>query len=129
MPYVDEKFYSEVFMGEPIDNSDFPSLAVRASEIVEEMSMYRVNEITFEDLPEAIKLAFRKAVCAEMEYLDANGGSEVDNGSDFSSASLGRFSYTKGTASEGTSRESWYAPRALRLLAPTGLLYRGGGCY
>ena len=36
----------------------------------------------------------KKAVCAQIEYLDANGGSDLDNGAGLQSASLGKFSYT-----------------------------------
>lgn len=62
-------------------------------------------------------MLIKKAVCAEIEYLDANGGSEMDNGADLQSAGLGKFSFTK-TSSEGSSEQSLYAPRARRLLAP-----------
>lgn len=126
MSYVDSKFYHEVYKGESVNDTDFPSLLDRAEELVEEMAMYRLTPITFSAMPEDVQLRVKKAVCAQIEYLDANGGSDMDNGVDMQSASLGKFSYSSGGSAEGEASQSLYAPRAQRLLAPTGLLYRGG---
>lgn len=126
MPYVDEKYYYGEFNGDPADDADFPSLLERASEIVEEMCMYRIQPERMETYGSFIQDRIKRAVCAQIEYLDANGGIDLDNGAGIQSASLGKFSYTSGSAGE-TSRQSIYSPRALRILAPTGLLYRGGG--
>lgn len=127
MAYVTEEYYSDTFKGEPVVSADFPALEARASELVEEMTMYRVTPITILVMPEPIQECIKKAVCAQIEYMDANGGSDMDNGDDLQSAGLGKFNYTK--SSGGASQQSLYAPRAQRILAPTGLLYRGGGSY
>ena len=124
--YVDEDFYLNTYKGDQVE--DFDALELRAGEIVEEMTRYRLTEITFAAMPEAIKYAIKKAVCAEIEYLDANGGSDLDNGAGLQSGTLGKFSFSGGTGAEGESGQSVYSPRVLRILAPTGLLYRGGGC-
>lgn len=125
--YVDETFYLETYKGEKVE--DFATLELRAGEIVEEMTRYRLTEITFGAMPEVIQYAVKKAVCAEIEYLDANGGADLDNGAGLQSGSLGKFSFTQGAGgADGGSGQSVYSPRALRILAPTGLLYRGGGC-
>lgn len=50
-------------------------------------------------------------------------------GNDLQSVGLGKYNYTRSTGTDGTSKQSSYAPRAIRILARTGLLYRGGGCY
>ncbi len=126
--YITQEYYTDIFHGELADIADFPSLCARAGEIVEEMTMYRVTELTFPALPEDMQERIKKAVCAEIEYLDANGGTDMDNGSDLQSAGLGKFSYTKSSGVGGSTRQSVYAPRAVRILAPAGLLYRGGGC-
>lgn len=124
MPYVDDKYYYDTLKGEPID--DFPSLRDRAEEIIEEMTMYRVTPVTFLVMPEDTQERIKKAVCAQIEYLDANGGSDMDNGVDIQSAGLGKFNYSRASGSDGNSSQSIYAPRAQRLLFPTGLLHRGG---
>lgn len=128
MAYIVQQDYKE-FTGGELDSTDFPFLLERAEEIVEEMTMYRLNSETFPKMPEKTQERIKKAVCAQIEYLDANGGSDMDNGADLMSAGLGKFSYTKASGANGSQVQSIYAPRALRILAPTGLLYRGGGYY
>ena len=125
MPYVTYDYYNSVFLGESVDDADFPGLLSRASEIVEEMCMYRISETNFQSLNSDVQDRVKKAICAQIEYLDANGGGDLDMGNDFQSAGLGKFSYTKASSADGTS-QSLYSPRALRYLFPTGLLYRGG---
>lgn len=127
MPYVTHEYYSNTFHGESVNPSDFPSLLDRATEVIEEMCMYRVTPVTILAMPEEVQEQIRKAVCAQIEYLDANGGSDMDNGADLQSAGLGKFNYTKASGASGSTQQSLYAPRAQRILAPTGLLYRGGG--
>ena len=127
--YITQEYYTNTFHGEPVDDADFPSLCERASELVEEITMYRVTELTLSAMPEVIQERVKKAVCAQIEYSDANGGSDMDNGNDLQSAGLGKFNYTKSASANGSTQQSMYAPRSIRLLAPTGLLYRGGGCY
>lgn len=127
MPYVDSKYYLDTFKGEPVDDADFPLLCMRAEEIIEEMTMYRVTPVTILAMPECVQDRVKMAVCAQIEYLDANGGADMDNGADLQSAGLGKFNYTKSSGANGNAEQSMYAPRAIRLLAPTGLLYRGGG--
>lgn len=128
MPYVDEAYYSNTFHGEPVDPADFPSLCLRAEEIVEEMTMHRLTPTSYRAMPEDIQERVKKAVCAQIEYLDANGGADLDNEAGLQSAGLGKFNYSLAAGSNGSSGQSVYAPRARRLLFPTGLLYRGGGC-
>lgn len=127
MPYVDISYYIGTYKGEPVDNADFPSLYMRAEKLIEEMTMYRISPITVLAMPETVQERVKMAVCAQIEYLDANGGSDMDNGADLQSAGLGKFNYTKSSGVNGSTEQSMYAPRAIRLLAPTGLLYRGGG--
>lgn len=124
MGYVTDDYYKSVFKGEPVISADFPSLCLRASEIVEEMTMYRLNETTYRSMSEHMQDRIKKAVCAQIEYLDANGGAEMDTGIGLQGASLGKFSYAAGTSE--AAMQSIYAPRALRMLIPTGLLNRGG---
>lgn len=126
MSYVTPDYYNETFKGEPVSDADFPSLCIRAEEIVEEMTMYRLTLPAFHAMSEAHQERVRKAICAQIEYLDANGGSDMDNGADLQSAGLGKFNYSKSSGSDGNSKQSIYSPRAQRILFPTGLLYRGG---
>lgn len=126
MSYVTMSYYDDEYEGESVLESDFPALCDRAEEIIEEMTMYRLNPTSFLSMSEETQERIKRAICAQIEYLDANGGSDMDNGEDLQSAGLGKFNYSKVTGSDGNSSQSIYAPRAKRLLFPTGLLYRGG---
>ena len=125
MPYVTHEYYNNNFIGESVDKTDFPRLLCRASEIIEEMCFFRVSETNLEQYSKDIQERIKKAVCAQIEYLDANGGSDMDMGNDFQSVGLGKFNYSKATTTDG-STQPLYSPRAIRYLIPTGLLYRGG---
>lgn len=129
MPYVDINYYASIYNGMEVDDEDFQSLCERAGEIIEEMTMYRVTPVAILAMPECVQDRVKMAVCAQIEYLDANGGADMDNGVDLQSAGLGKFNFTKASGANGSTEQSIYAPRAVRILAPTGLLYRGGGCY
>lgn len=128
MAYVTQDYYLNDFHGELVQEADFPSLAERAAETIEELCMYRIKESNMESYSPDIQERIKKAICAQIEYLDANGGSEMDNGVDIQSAGLGKFNYTKVSGTAGNQGQSIYSLRARRILAPTGLLYRGGGC-
>lgn len=128
MAYVDFKYYIDTFHGEPVSESGFPALEQRAAELIEELTMYRLNEHAFDGMSSAMKEIVKKAICAEIEYIDANGGSDIDNGEGLQSATLGKFSYSSGAVAAGDGDSggiSMYSPRAKRILVPTGLLYRG----
>lgn len=128
MAYVDEEYYKDTFQGESVDSADFPSLCTRAGELIEELTLYRLTPMTFLAMPEDTQEIVKKAVCAQIEYLDANGGSDLDNGSGIQSATLGKFSYSGSAGANGNTEQSRFSPRAERLLWPTGLTYRGGRC-
>lgn len=124
--YVDEVYYHDMFRGEPVDDTDFPTLCQRAGEIIEEMTLYRLTEEGFAMMPENTQKLVKNAVCAQIEYLDANGGSEMDMGNGMSGATLGKFSYSGASSGSGSMEQSIFSPRAERILWPTGLTYRGG---
>lgn len=124
---VTQAFYNDTFHGESVDEADFPSLLERACEIIEEQTMYRLSETLFSTMNTDIQGRIQKAICAQIEYIDVNGGSDFDNQMGMASAGLGKFSYSASTSSGGSIPRC--SPRAIRLLAPTGLLYRGGGRY
>lgn len=128
MAYVDEKYYNDTFHGEPVASADFPSLCERAGEMIEELTLYRLTPLTLLAMPEDTQEIVKKAVCAQIEYLDANGGADLDNGVGIQSATLGKFSYSGGSGVNGSTEQSRFSPRAERLLWPTGLIYRGGRC-
>lgn len=123
---VTESYYSEVYLGEPVETEMFPRLCRRAEEIIEQLTAYNLSAAVFRALSDSSKDLVRKAICAQIEYLDINGGSEIYAGSALQNASLGKFSYSSGgnMAGNGAGGKA-YAPLACAFLAPTGLLYKG----
>ena len=126
MHYIDIEFYCDVYNGESLSEDDFLFLRERAEEIIEEMTMYRLTPSVMVSLPEIMQNHIKKAICAQIEYLDANGGSDMDNGAMLQSAGLGKFNYSAASGADEGAKQSIYSPRAQRILIPTGLLYRGG---
>lgn len=126
--YVDEAYYKDTFHGEPVDPADFPALCERAGELIEELTLYRLTPVTFLAMPETVQELVKKAVCAQIEYLDANGGADLDNGEGIQSAALGKFNYSRSAGANGSAEQSRFSPRAERILWPTGLTYKGGRC-
>ena len=124
--YVDEVYYHETFKGEPVDPADFPGLCRRAGEIIEEMTLYRLTEEGFSMMSESTQKLVNNAVCAQIEYLDANGGAELDMGAGMAGGTLGKFSYSGSSSGNGSTEQSIFSPRAERILWTTGLTYRGG---
>lgn len=124
--YVDESYYYDTFNGESVESADFPGLCRRAGELIEELTLYRLTETGFLVMPVEMQTAVKNAVCAQIEYLDANGGAEMDMGNGMSGATLGKFSYSGASSSSGSTEQSIFSPRAERILWPTGLTYRGG---
>ena len=124
--YVDESYYYDTFNGESVESADFPGLCRRAGELIEELTLYRLTETGFLVMPVEMQTAVKNAVCAQIEYLDSNGGAEMDMGNGMSGATLGKFSYSGASSGSGSTEQSIFSPRAERILWPTGLTYRGG---
>lgn len=78
---------------------------------------------TVETVPDIYKDRVCKAVCAQADFIDANGGIESLSDGGFSSAALGKFSYSSGNTE--SVKAAAICPLACGYLAPTGLLYRG----
>lgn len=124
--YVDEEYYRMKYCGEEVECLEFDKLCKMAEELIEELTLYRLTPMAFLAMPEDVQERVRKAVCAQIDYLDANGGAEMDNGAGIQSATLGKFSYSGSAGANGSTEQSRFSPRAERLLWPTGLIYRGG---
>ena len=126
MSYVDYDYYHETLYGESVDPADFPALCERAEELIEELTLYRLTSTSFSAMSDDTQNRIKKAICAQIEYLDANGGAEMDMGNGMSGATLGKFSYSGTSSGTGSTEQSIFSPRAERILWPTGLTYRGG---
>lgn len=106
-------------------DEELSRLLSRASDIVD--SAICMSGFAVADIPEPFRASVYKAVCAQADCIDSMGGTESLTESGYSSVSLGKFSYSEGSASGGTQSSSAVSLCALSraYLEPTGLLYRG----
>ena len=72
MGVVDYTFYHNVYGGTDADAQTFPALCVRASDIVGAMTHW-VDDADLLKLPEKLLTLYKKAVCAQVDFLAING--------------------------------------------------------
>lgn len=129
MKYVDKEYYNNAYMGAKIlDDDEFVRLEKRASEIIDQLTNYRVVDIN--ELPEFIKERVKHAVCAQIEHYVLNDGYESTmQQSGIQSVRIGSFSYSQGTGrgSSDSVSSNMIGSNVVEHLKPTGLLYSGIG--
>lgn len=107
------------------DNDSLNVLLSRASDVVNN-SIY-ITGFTVETVPEALKTAVLKAVCAQADYIEYNGGvATINDNCEMSNVSLGKFSYSSGTQGGSSAKSAVnLCELSVSYLMPTGLLHRG----
>lgn len=73
MTLIDHQHYTEVYLGEPVDQADFPALLRRAEDAVGTLTRYQVTEENIDHLPPIVRTLYKKAICAQIEYLQEVG--------------------------------------------------------
>ena len=121
---VDAAYYTDVYKGAEVYDA-LDVLLERSFDIVQQHTLYRLNDIS--KLPNFMQENIKKAVCAQAEYINANGGLEWLNSGGAVSFSIGKFSMSGGSSGSGGSSQQTAAPTMLAYLEAVGLLYRGGG--
>ena len=131
MPLVDEDYYNNIYKGVKIEDDELNALLERASDIVRQNCAYAIDDI--EKLPSFMQENIKKAVCAQAEFMEMNGGIETFSSGNISSGagfSIGKFSMSGGNSSGSASDISGKisernSPEMLAYLDAVGLLYRG----
>ena len=120
-------FYRTVWRGSfEGGDTELETLLSRAADVINN-AIYQSGE-EVECISEVYKTKVYKAICAQGDYIDSCGGVEAMNESTGGSVSLGKFSYSSGTASASSSAESMsckLCKQAEGYLMATGLLYKG----
>lgn len=124
MAYITQDFYNNTFKGEQEPDSNLLDRYIeRASDIIDQLTGYKLNGIDFENLDPFIQSQVKKAVAAQVEYFVLNGGDALSaTGEAFPNASLGKFSYGGTMPNQITREEQRFTPAAIGYLKPTGLL-------
>lgn len=122
MAYITAEYYRDVYHGDAPED-ELPALIERAGDIIDGM-MFRTPDINA--LPERQAELLRRAVAAEVEYLDNSGGVGAANSGGLAQATLGKFSYSKsGSSGERSYNGLNVCAISVSLLEQAGLLGRG----
>lgn len=137
--YADYTFYTEAFYGTAIAEADFPRLSSRASDFIDYYTRGKAAKAA------DASVALGKCCCAiaeamqtdeQTKALAAKATASALEGGEVKSETVGSWSQSYATASDYikaggaadavNDANAAYAAIALRYLANTGLLYRGG---
>lgn len=119
---VDYTYYTETYGGTEADEASFPALRARAEDIIGAMTRWRVNGDNLGNLAEFSRTLYRKAVCAQVDFLAVNG-SEILADTGGGGFTVGKVSVqARATAAAGASMRSAIAPMALMYLEQSGLM-------
>ena len=119
MGVVDFEFYTDVYKGQDADEASFPALCARAYDIIGAVTHW-VDETTIAKLPALHQTLYKKAVCAQVDFLAINGMDSLQDG--------GNAGYTVGKvtvhskASGGGKLSESISPLAIGYLEQTGLM-------
>ena len=120
MGVVDYTFYSTVYGGTDADAQTFPALCARASDIIGAVTHW-VDDATILKLPATFQMLYKKAICAQVDFLAINGTdslNEIATGG----FTVGKVTvHGKANASGGKMQES-ISPLAIAYLEQTGLM-------
>lgn len=121
MGVVDYTFYTEVYGGTDVDETSFPALCARASDVVGAVTHW-ADENKVITLPAPIPMLYKKAICAQIDFLAINGTDSLNE------TATGGFTVGKVTVhakaangSAGRMAES-ISPLAISFLEQTGLM-------
>ena len=127
MALLDQEYYLMTYQGEPVAEADFPSLLRRAKDAVGALTRFSVTEENFEQLPPIVRTLYKKAICAQIEYLQEigvnaaiTGETGMANGFTVGKVHVGGRSDSRVSGQGGVL----IAPAAIAYLEQTGLMSR-----
>lgn len=125
MALIDHQHYTEVYLGDPVDTADFPALLRRAEDAVGTLTRFQVTEENIDKLPPIVRTLYKKAVCAQIEYLQEIGANAAITGETgiANGFTVGKVHVGGRSGGRAYGQASMLiAPAALAFLEPTGLL-------
>lgn len=125
MAIVTYEYYNNTYYGEPIAQAAFPRYELRAEELIASIT----RGADFDSLPSAFQTAYKKAICAQVEYYVLQGINVATEGASTGDASytIGKISVGRGGSGSSAAASGGYsmiAPAARGYLEQTGLLSR-----
>jgi hypothetical protein len=117
------EYYIGTYMGEAVDEKDFPRMAAKAERVIKQITHGRAAH--FAALPSFQQEALREAVCAQIEYYALMGTDVSVNGDSGGNGwSIGEM-HLNGSASsanKSTGAKTMICAAAIAALEQTGLL-------
>lgn len=125
MPYIDYAYYSKQYMGEPVEEADFPRYLLRAEETIDSITRFVIKRNGFDTFDNFTQEQVKIATAAQVELYAIKGLEVATDGELPASFTVGKVSVTSGKA--GGGRSNVVAPKVRAALEQTGLLGRGVG--
>lgn len=120
MGVVDFTFYSSVYMGTDADQTSFPALCARASDVIGAATHW-VDDARILTLPAQIQTLYKKAVCAQVDFLAINGMDSL-NETETGGFTVGKVTVHARAATTGGKMAESISPLAISYLEQTGLM-------
>lgn len=126
MAIVDWAYYSGVYLGTEVVQSDFPTYEARAEDVIGAMTHWTVTADTIASLSPFIRTLVKKAICAQVDFFGVNGLDSISYaGGQAAGFTVGKVSVKGGSGASlkasGKLADS-IAPMALAYLEQTGLM-------
>ena len=120
MGVVDWDFYTSVYMGTDVEQASFPALCARACDVIGAVTHW-VDDAAIMKLPPVIQTLYKKAVCAQVDFLAINGMDSLNE------TACGGFTVGKVTVqgkqnTTGGKLSESISPLAIGYLEQTGLM-------
>ena len=120
MGVVDFTFYSSVYMGTDADQTSFPALCARASDVIGAVTHW-VDDARILTLPAPIQTLYKKAVCAQIDFLAINGMDSL-NETETGGFTVGKVTVHGKSSTPGGKLSELISPLAIGYLEQTGLM-------
>ena len=117
MGVVDYGFYKNVYMGSDADIASFPALCARASDIVGALTHW----VEYEKIPPFIQLYYKKAICAQIDFLVINGTDSI-NETATGGFTVGKVTVHGKASNSGGKMQDNISPMTVNYLESTGLM-------
>ena len=120
MGLVDYTFYTNVYKGSDVDATSFPNLCARASDVIGAVTHW-VDDATILTLPELTQTLYKKAMCAQIDFLSINGA-DVLNETETGGFTVGKVTVHGKAKESGGKMSENISPWAIAYLEQTGLM-------
>ena len=120
MGVVDWTFYSTVYGGTDATQQTFPALCARASDVIGAVTHW-VDDATILKLPALTQTLYKKAVCAQIDFLSINGTDSLNETAD-GGFTVGKVTVHGKTNNCGGKLSESISPLAIGYLEQTGLM-------